>query len=289
MKKQRGHTNATRFLISKSVGAFKPDTWLEEGDRLRATAKLTRSLFQSRRKRFNTSISRLSAKGTDRARLWNELEGLPRASWLLMGYAVEMYLKSGLAKAYAGCSESMFMRDVQYRFSHKLCRLAREVEFQYTQGEKRLLSELEDTLLAGRYPPYAEDREHYAAKVNSRTYKEWNDEKFRAIKKLATRIREHVTKIDSDNRNTALKMKVMVDSDGYIAFRTGGHLTTRITYRLSSEQKRAGQTEPQDMLNLLESGEKLYPITRDWRNAKLFEDVEGIEGKAKTIRRTMSD
>ena len=47
---------------------------------------------------------------------------------LLLGYAVEMYLKAGLAKAYRGCSDGMFDRDVT-RFGHDYKRIAAAIEF----------------------------------------------------------------------------------------------------------------------------------------------------------------
>lgn len=264
---------------------FNPRPWLDEGDRLLATARINRSLFRRRRNRFPTNRDRTSTRHLDKAKLWNEVEGTARASWLLLGYAVEMYLKSGLAKAYAGCSESMFERDLKSRFRHNLPQIAQEIGFHANPEQQRLLSELRETLLAGRYPLHASDGEEYMTSVNARTSNEWNEKIFRALIDLATRIRAHVARIDFDSNAPAFKRSVLVDADGYVAFRSGGHLPTRITYCLSSEQKSRGQTKAQDVISLLTEGNALRFITSNWNSAEVYEDGENSKGEPITIRR----
>ena len=101
---------------------------------------------------------------------WNLLTGLPRSSMLLLGYAVEMYLKAGLAKAYKGCSEDMFERDVKGRFGHKLVSLAKEIVFPLKDDDEKNFILLQGMVLAdARYPVFVPDGESYADTVNQQT------------------------------------------------------------------------------------------------------------------------
>lgn len=119
-----------RKLSNSSVGQFDPAAWIKEGDGLIASAKITRELWKKYRQE--------QKQGKQGAALdWNLLTGLPRASMLLLGYSVEMYLKAGLAKAYKGCSENMFSQDVKGRFGHKLKKIAQEISFDFENGDKK--------------------------------------------------------------------------------------------------------------------------------------------------------
>lgn len=277
-----------RLLSRESVGMFQPRPWLDEGDRLLTVAEVNRDSFRRLRRRFSQKIRSSSTKSEDRARLWNEIEGTARASWLLLGYAVEMYLKSGLAKAYAGCRELVFLCDVKSKFSHDLLAIANEIGFPATPHDQEPLSALKGTLQVARYPPDGNDGGDYAEKVNARTSSEWNDQKFQTFIDIAKRIRAHVVRIDSDSKNPALKKSVRVDSDGYVAFRTGGHLPTRITYRFSSEQNKAGQTELEDMIDLLKENDSLHLINQSWTIATIYEDKDIAHGNARTKRRVLA-
>jgi len=62
------------------------------------------------------------------------LTGLPRASMLLLGYSAEMYFKAGLTKAYVGCAESMFSRDIKRRFGHNFLLMSKELCFPLIQN-----------------------------------------------------------------------------------------------------------------------------------------------------------
>ena len=74
------------------------------------------------------------------------VNGFAAYSMLLIAYAVEMYLKAGLAKAYFGCSEEMFARDIKSRFGHRLVSLANEISFPLTSNEEMHLVCLRDMM-----------------------------------------------------------------------------------------------------------------------------------------------
>ena len=210
---------------------------------------------------------------------WDLLTGLPRASMLLLGYSVEMYLKGGLVKAYHGCSEDMFNRDVKQRFGHKLICLAKEIVFPLENEDEGNLKQLQDMILVdARYPVYVPGGATYSDTANQRTWKIWSQSNFNSFTELASRIRVHSASINSNSNDPASFRTFNVDEDGYVAFRIGGNLPPRITYRLSSEQKRSSQTSKDDVKALIEENSSCSSsckiIMHYWKHAWIYEDGE---------------
>src|SRR5437764_8658260 len=86
-------------LNFRSEAIFHPDSWVQEGDGLLASARALRALWAQKRR----DIRRM--RPPDLRGIWPMLSGHPTASMLLVGYAIEMYLKAGLAKWLQGCPE----------------------------------------------------------------------------------------------------------------------------------------------------------------------------------------
>ena len=144
---------------------------------------------------------------------------------LLLGYSVEMYLKAGLVRAYYGCSEEMFGRDIKNRFGHKLISMANEIAFSLNHDDNKNLNELTDMILFdARYPVFVPNNPSYSDTVNQQTQRVWSAQTFTILTELAKRIREHSKTIDADSANPASLGSFTVDADGYLAFRIGGHL-----------------------------------------------------------------
>lgn len=206
---------------------------------------------------------------------WDFFTGLPRASMLLLGYSVEMYLKGGLTNAYHGCSEEMFQRDIRRRFSHDFISLADEIAFPLENEDEKNLKLLQNMVLFdARYPVFVPEGTAYSDAVNQQTGRIWNQGNFNSFTQLANRIRTHSKSIDSTSSNPASFISVNVDEDGYVAFRAGGNLPPRITYRLSSKQKRSGQTSVNDVKALIKKFNKSRIIMSYWDRAWIYEDEE---------------
>ena len=108
-----------RRITKRSQGHFQPKNWIEEGDGLIASSRHLHAKWKTYREEFSETVKERKAGFRDAKADWALLTGLPKASMLLLGYAVEMYLKAGLSKAYFGCAESMFTRDIKQRFRHQ--------------------------------------------------------------------------------------------------------------------------------------------------------------------------
>ena len=74
------------------------------------------------------------------------------SSTLLVGYAVELFLKAGLTRLYVGCSKELFQKDVKGRYSHDLIKLSKSVEYPGLAGNREQLKQLKKvTLSEGRW------------------------------------------------------------------------------------------------------------------------------------------
>lgn len=259
-----------RRLSHRSLGQFNPQDWLREGDDLFASAKATRATWIVKRARLRRSFAAHGDLKYGRG-MWARLERLPKASVMLLAYAVEMYLKAGVAKAYIGCREEMFTRDLRRIFSHNLKKMAREIVFATSAQDDEDLEFLSELMRAGRYPVDAHDTQSYVAKKNARTQGLWRRTQFLRLRLLALRIRSHAALIDRDSQCPASHLSWQVDADGYLAFRAGGRLPPRITYLLSSAQRASGDTTLAHVRALVLS-QDLLQVGLSWDAAWIFED-----------------
>lgn len=266
--------NHSGRISKRSVGQFDPNNWISEGDGLLASSAKTRKIWTNHRQTFSQNVQVRESRNRDRASDWSLLTGLPRASMLLLAYSVEMYLKAGLAKAYLGCSEEMFERDVKGRFGHKLVLLAKEIAFPLEDEDGANLTLLREMMVVdARYPVVVPSGASYAGTVNQQTGRIWSSKNSEALTALAKRVKDHSQTIDADRNNPAFAMSVTVDDDGYLAFRAGGNLPSRITYRLSSFQKCTGETSPNDMKAVFASP-AFHQLRFHWERAWIYEDGE---------------
>ena len=264
--------NSRNRLSHRSVGQFDPKAWINEGDGLLASAAKTREIWTNHRRNFSQTIKQRESESPERASIWSLLTGLPRASMLLLAYSVEMYLKAGLAKVYFGCSEDIFERDVKGTFGHNLVALATEIDFEIKDEDKQNFILLTQMIrVDARYPVFVRRGESHAETVNKQTARIWSSPNFGAFIELANRVKEHSRNIDANSDNPMSYISCNIDDDGYLAFRVGGNLSPRITYRFSSVQKRTGETSMDDMKGLFASPQ-FHQLTFYWGVAKKYKD-----------------
>ncbi len=244
--------NESSRISKRSAGQFDPKNWLSQGDGLFASATKTREIWTNHRRTFSQTVANRESRKPIRASDWNLLTGLPRASMLLLAYSLEMYLKAAMAKAYHGCCEKMFERDVKGRLGHNLVSMAKELLFDLKDGDETNLAVLKDMMIFdARYPVFVPDGASYADTLNQQTERIWSARTFKALSELASRIKQHSKNIDSDHSNPVSIKSFTIDHDGYLIFRVGGNLPPRITYRVSSVQKSYCKTSLRDMKALL--------------------------------------
>ena len=258
-------------ISNQSAGTFDAAVWIGEGDGLLASARTARATWHCKRRRFVGLIAMRQSR-MRKATAWNELTGLPKASMLLLGYAVEMFLKAGLARVYQGCREEMFDRDVRQRFSHDLSAIAAEVDLPFLDAVRCDLDRLREYVLAdARYPARPVAGGRYEDAANAVTDEMWDWRRFRRLCALARDIRAHVSSIDHDHRHTALFRSYRIGDDGYVMFRVGGNLRPRITYHVGADRGDAKPMSPVQLRELFDQP-KDHVIQHYWDMATIVED-----------------
>ncbi len=266
--------SAQSRLSHRSTGQFNPQEWVAEGDGLLASSRKVRDTWEDHRAAFSQTakIHQQNGGQSPTADDWTLLTGLPRASMLLLGYAVEMYLKAGVAKAYRGCANKMFERDVKRCFGHKLDYMAHELAFPRDQNDHQQFKKLTSMVLVdARYPVLVPEGGTYAEAVNQQTSRIWSENEYVELCAIGQRVRDHVSRIDTDSKNPASFQSFNIDDDGYLAFRVGGNLPPRITYRLSTKMREEGVNAASDVKLILdECGH--HQLLRCWDQAWIYED-----------------
>lgn len=159
------------------------------------------------------------------------LTGYPTASMLLVGYAIEMYLKAGLAKWLQGCSEISYKAAV-LQYGHKYRDLANDLEIPEPLAPRRLLEFLETAVRTeARYPAEPAGTETPVEAINRRTSRMWSRTAFGEMRALARGLRDYVQRMNGDSKNPAEHGTASLGAGGYLVFRVGGHLPSRITCR----------------------------------------------------------
>jgi hypothetical protein len=258
-----------RRIDDTSTGIFDPAEWLEEGDGLFQSARITRATWMRKCRTFPDRLDRAAVS----RRLLSELKGLPRASVLLLGYSVEMYLKGGLVKAYRGCREELFRHDAR-EFGHKLARLAAEIDFPHASGDRDDFHQLQKLILSGaRYPIEPDGISSDARTRRAALTRQFNDrtslicsmDRFRRLCTLSMRVRAHAALIDNDENSPMLMDHGCIGEAGYWVFRIGGHLRPRVTYRL------CGGLSAEDVRKEVEQRPKFRALTR-WNDCETRHD-----------------
>ncbi|MBD4616919.1 hypothetical protein [Xanthomonas citri] len=233
--------------------------WLQEGEGQEAAARSiwARWLRQKRRIRVDRPSMLRHAE-------WMALTGNPRASVLLMGYAVEMYLKAGLAKWLVGCEKALLDVDVR-QYGHDYVRLASDLEIDEAVAPRDLLSFLKNAVtLEARYPAQPNPGETPIEAINRRTSNLWNEETFKEICRLAKRLRDHVKLMNSDRRSPASTQRFELPAGGYLVMRRGGHLPSRVTVR-PPEGQAWGYSEITDALQRCPS----FEVQQFWSQCEI--------------------
>lgn len=270
-------------ISNRSVGQYDSRKWISEGDGMFASSKITREIWKKKQLEVSEKVKQVS-EGESRLFPvdWNLITGLPRASMLLLGYSAEMFLKAGIVRAYHGCSEEMLSRDLKNKFGHNYHCTAQEIQFPLEGNDVECLDILRKLVTVdARYPVLPSEGEKIHEAVNRRTGLIWSDESYSSFSSLVERIRGYIIKIDGDEKNPAFFSSYNIDEDGYVAFRIGGNLPPRITYKVSSEMQSSGKSDLRDIRLILErEPEYCANILIHWDHCFIYED-----GKKKTCLR----
>jgi hypothetical protein len=229
-------------LTRHGQGDLGARDWGKEGDGLYASARHLWASSIVKARKFEKLEESGDIRSIRRALPHYSIvnSAFPKASTLLIGYCIEMYLKGGMTKLLIGCADDVFRSELR-RYSHDLEKLAKILiaELDPTQlTDLKSLSQL--VLNDARYPVEANDNADYVKKYNARASMIYNGASFRRYCRLAKYIRSRIVRIDNDSSDPCSTSHWKVDENGYLCYRYGGHLPPRITYRRCTSHAHTG-------------------------------------------------
>lgn len=257
----RQPTVVEKRLDHSSQAIYDPNSWVSEGDGLLASARLIRSRWLHLKREIR------SRKSGPRGSEWHVLTGHPNASVLLLGYAIEMFLKGGLAKWLRHCPEYLLLGDAR-AYGHEYRRLADDLQVEETVAPRALLDFLSKAVtLEARYPATLEAGETSVQAINRRASNMWSYTKFKEMCRMARRLRDHIQLMNGDERNPSSSRTFMISPTGYVVFRVGGHLPWRVTVRPP-----AGQAWDENKISALLQSIDSIEVGLCWRHCAIYLD-----------------
>ena len=222
-------------LARNSQGDLGPKDWIKEGDGLYVSARHLWASWLVKARKFERAEDLKAIRKT----LINHMHttnGFPKASILLIGYCVEMYLKAGLTKLFIGYPDDVFRRQLR-NYSHDFPLLAVDLLGNISAEQKEDLESLKNFVLNdARYPVEGGQNDKYVTNYNTRYRKIFNAHSFKRYCRLAKYIKDQIGRIDSDSSNPCSHSAWDVGRDGFLCYRYGGNLASRITYRRCSSE-----------------------------------------------------
>lgn len=230
-------------LSRASVGEFSASDWKSEGHALLLSSKLLRLQWLISRRKLarrlredNFGTVGFLSKDID---LMNMDRSLVKSSTLLIGYAVEMYLKAGLASALTGGPEDLFIYLSKYRFKHNYCEIANFISYPLTQQDKDDFETLKNAVeFDARYPISVASDEDYISKFNERRQRLADNSRYKRYRRLVEKLDRYSIKLRGTGKDPLSHGDFEFDGDGYLFYRMGGGMPSRITYKLGSGDAR---------------------------------------------------
>jgi len=142
----------------------------------------------------------------------------------LLGYAIELLLKSGIVSLLISAPKSLLDNTVKC-YSHKLLNIANDLQLKLSKEEQNLLKNLSSYIIQEtRYPVTPTSTAEYCEKTNIITSFVADDTQFNLGVNLFNNIRKTLLDIDGTRENPKFYCRMEMDRNGYIIFRAGGSL-----------------------------------------------------------------
>jgi hypothetical protein len=227
-------TNYKAGILSVPQKNFNLNQWLEQSQAHMRSSLMLREAGKNL-KDFLGDVQSFSKNENILTRIFDK-ETAYKSSVLLTGYALELALKSGVINFYCGLPHHLLERDLK-KHNHNLKDMAIDLNINLSKTEQNLLEDIKAFITSEcRYPLSAEDHQTYAAQLNKRNSKLQSETLFQDIQELYEKIYEFVRRIDNDTGNPVSFHQWAIDKDGYLVYRFGGNIPSRMTVQYSSQQ-----------------------------------------------------
>lgn len=235
----KGQYKKAPIKFAGEKGIYNRDDWLKESQIHLLSAKMLRKCSAEKKELIAERMKHenQSKPCDEKIILISQKEAGNKSSMLLLGYAFEMILKSGLAYLYKSLPRKTLLKDLK-KYSHQLRLLAEEIEAPLDDNEFKTLDVLSEWIRnQARYPVEPKNDRSYNKQWNELIRKFWDDRQFEAFVALYEKIHSHILTIEGGEDDHLSLRAWKIDNDGCLTYRTGGNLRDRIMVKYSSQQK----------------------------------------------------
>lgn len=222
----------------KENGEFSSNDWRKEAKIHYVSSFELRELADGLINKGSASISS-DRKSSDIAFIsLQKATSLYKSSVLLLGYSLEMMLKSGVVSMYRDIPRKHLSK-VLKGFSHHLVKVAEFIELPISDSEEIILKRMGELVLGGaRYPIRPKEGSGFSKEINELNSIFSNSDFYNKAKLLYEKCQKHVEGIKGSEKDPVSHGCLKIGSDGFLSYRIGGNISARVVVAYSSEQKR---------------------------------------------------
>ncbi|MDT3334137.1 hypothetical protein Q4Q49_02415 [Shewanella sp. SP1S1-7] len=270
-------------------GIFNKYHWIKEADGKLISAKLLRECAINKQLEFDTLKAKKKIDGEkltskDVFEILNTKESANKSSVLILGYALELLLKSGVVSLLINAPKKLLEKKVR-SYSHNLLNLVLDLHFPLSCKERDLLEVLSSYIIREtRYPVTPSTINDYCKQVNQITNFISSEAQFMMGVKLFERLRCFVSDIDGTEDNIKIHSRMEMEGNGYITFRVGGRLPPVFIIKFCQSQIDAEIANIETVKALIIEKNKVNKsidsnlMEKNWGNAIFYivDDTKGL-------------
>lgn len=271
---------------SGEKGIFNKYDWVKEADNKFISAKLLRECaVQKKLELDNLRLSKqsLGEKVTSKEtfEIVNSRNAANKSSVLILGYAIELLLKSGIVSLLIHAPKKLLEKRVR-AYSHDLLAIALDLHISLSPEEASLLKTLSSYIIQEtRYPVTPESVNDYHEKVNAITAFISNEEQFSLGLDFYSKLKNLIQGIDGTTESIKFHTRMNMEENGYLIFRIGGGLPPIFIINYCQTQIDKGENTLGVIHNLLLE----YNKTKKTIHTKLMEESWEIASFYKVDRK----
>ncbi|MCY9828281.1 hypothetical protein [Vibrio chagasii] len=221
---------------SGEKGIFNKFDWVKEADSKLISAKLLRESGNQKALEFESLMKAASCTSSEVFEVLTIKDAAHKSSVLMLGYAIELLLKSGVVSLLISAPKDLLEKKVK-DYSHNLVSVALDLGMNLSESEIKLLKTLSSYIInETRYPVTSESVEEYCNKTNEINAFIADDKCFYEGVEFYSDLKKIINDIDGTPDNMKIYSRMEMERDGYIIFRIGGSLPPVIIVKYCQTQ-----------------------------------------------------
>jgi hypothetical protein len=226
-------------------GIFNKNHWLHEADGKLISAKLLREAALGKQSEFGflQEIKETNGEALTSKEVFEILgakDSANKSSILILGYAIELLLKSGIVSLLINAPKKLLDKKVK-AYSHNLLSIAQDLHLKLSARETNLLDTLSKYIVKEtRYPVTPRSVKDYCNQSNKITQFVSNEENFLLGVEFFNRLRSFINDVDGTSDNMKIHGRMTMKKNGYLTFRIGGELPPIVILKFCQSQIDSG-------------------------------------------------